>query len=680
MKRYLFFHLITLVLAVTPSIVSAQNAAERRHDRVIQSIKEHASRITNHALTDIKSLDDWKKARPRIRKEFLYTMGLDPMPERTPLNVEVTGTVTQPRFRIEKIVFQSMPGLYVTGNLYIPRDQNDEGIKKRATILYVCGHSPHPKGAKWNYQDRAIWFAEHGFVCFVVDTLEFGEVPGIHHGLHNLNMWHWLSRGYTPAGVEVWNAIRAIDYLESRSEVDPKRIGITGISGGGAISWYAAAADERIAVAVPICGTIAFGSQAKHWRASGQCDCIYYHNTFLTDQCVVGALIAPRPLLICSGQRDLDFPPDGYHDAFNRIKRIHNFYAGTDEDSDRIKEIDESVGHTDSPLFRSETRQWMKRWLHDVDTPVKIVPNPTQRRFTPESLACLTRLPQDAINYGIDKTFIPIAKPMAPTTLGDWTEQRKRIMTELNDKTFRWFPHNRTPLKPKVNRHNGGWASRYASYKDVEIETEPGTLIRVQLLRVRQRDENTPLVIYAKRPGDSIYHADWDELLPVLGRCDIAIVNPRLTEKSIAAADYADIERSSAWIGRTIASMQVWDIMRTVDWLEEEKISPKRLSFYGKGDMAVIGMYAALLDERIDQVILRDPPTTHRISPALLNVLRITDIPEVAAALAPRELVFIADEIPPAFKSTISIYELHGEAEKIKSASSLPQALEAWKY
>jgi len=89
----------------------------------------------------------------------------------------------------------------------------------------------------------------------IIDTLEFGEVAGIHHGLHNLNMWRWLSSGYTPAGVEVWNAMRAIDYLETRKEVDVSRIGITGISGGGAVSWYAAAADERIAVAVPVCGT-----------------------------------------------------------------------------------------------------------------------------------------------------------------------------------------------------------------------------------------------------------------------------------------------------------------------------------------------------------------------------------------------------------------------------------------
>ena len=111
-------------------------------------------------------------------------------------------------------------------------------------------------------------------------------------------MWRWLSLGYTPAGTEVWNAMRAIDYLETRSEVDAKRIGVTGISGGGAITWYLAAVDERVAAAAPVCSTYTFGSQAQHWRAFGQCDCIYFHNTYGWDFPMVAALIAPRPLLM----------------------------------------------------------------------------------------------------------------------------------------------------------------------------------------------------------------------------------------------------------------------------------------------------------------------------------------------------------------------------------------------
>jgi dienelactone hydrolase len=662
---------------------AAQDAAQRRHEKFIQSLKDTATTITSQTLADIQSLEDWQQERPRRRREFLYTMGLDPLPDKTPLQAQLTGTVSRPGYRIEKIVFQSKPGLYVTANFYIP-DASDtsqgEPVRRWPTILYVCGHSPHPVGAKWDYQDRAVWFVEHGYACFVVDTLEFGEVAGIHHGLHDLNTWHWLSRGYTPVGVEVWNAIRAVDYLETRAEVDASRIGITGISGGGAVSWYAAAADERIAVSVPVCGTFTFGSQATNWRADGQCDCIYYYNTFMTDLSMVGALIAPRPLLFCSGQLDLDFPPDGYHVVYQKVKRIYDLYAAAEGQSDRIKEVDEGVGHTDSPLFRREARQWMNRWLQHDDSPIEI--NVVEKKpSSPEELACLARLPRDAVNYRIDESFIPRATAERYETLSHWTRRRLQLISELSDRTFRWFPLAEIPFKTQVSGNRGGWADRYADYKDVEIETEPGVPIRIQLLRARERSSATPLVVYAKRRGDSIYFLDLDELLPLLGRCDVAILNARLTEHPVDAAAFADIERTAAWSGRTIASMQVWDILRTVKWLlEEEKLAPESTSIYGKGDMAIVSLYAALFDERISHVIMRDAPTTHGQGPALLNVLRITDIPEAAAALAPRQLVFIDQASPQAFDWTRAIYTLHGKPDHIRSAGSLPEAMEVWKY
>jgi dienelactone hydrolase len=576
-----------------------------------------------------------------------------------------------------------MPGLYVTANLYVPGDASDDRTTARQfpAILYVCGHSPHPAGAKWDYQDRAVWFADHGYVCLVVDTLEFGEVAGVHHGLHDLNRWHWLSRGYNPVGVEVWNAMRAVDYLETRPEVDAKRIGITGISGGGAVSWYAAAADERIAVSAPVCGTFTFGSQAAHGRASGQCDCIYYYNTFMTDLSVVAALIAPRPLLICSGQLDADFPPDGYHEVYRRAKHIYDLYAGAAAtESTRIQEVDEGVGHTDSPLFRREARQWMNRWLRDDSSPLEITPIPTEKPSTPQELTCLAGLPADAINYRIDERFIPTAKPATCDTLEQWTVRRKQIVAELSDKSFRWFPALNLPLNPHTTDFQGGWADRYADYKDFEIETEPGVDIRIQLLLARQRSANTPLLVYAKRPGDSIYFLDFDELLPIFGRYDVAIVNPRMTEDSVSAAEYADIERTAAWLGRTVASMQVWDVLRAVEWLKNaERLSAGSISVYGKGEMGIVGLYAAILDERIDRVILHEPPATHRHGPALLNVLRITDIPEAAGVLAPRTLIFVGEEIPYPFQPTSSVYKLYGQASQIRFAGSLPEALEVWK-
>ena len=125
--------------------------------------------------------------------------------------------------------------------------------------------------------------------------------------------------------------------------------------------------------------------------------------------------------------------------------------------------------------------------------------------------------------------------------------------------------------------------------------------------------------------------------------------------------------------------MQTWDIMRAVQWLlEEEKLSPATISVYGKGDMGVIALYAALLDERVNQVILNDPPASHWTGPALLNVLRVTDIPEVAAALAPRK-VFSLTKLPDSLEYGARVYRLEAASKQFAQSGSLAEALEVWR-
>ena len=144
------------------------------------------------------------------------------MPERTPLNATITGKLERAGYSVEKLHFQSSPGLYVTANLYLPRNQRG----RAPTMLYLCGHASQMKRdgnkAAPECQSHAIWFATHGYVALVLDTLELGEIAGLHRGTLKHNRWWWHSAGYTPAGVECWNAIRAIDYLVSRPEVDPQ--------------------------------------------------------------------------------------------------------------------------------------------------------------------------------------------------------------------------------------------------------------------------------------------------------------------------------------------------------------------------------------------------------------------------------------------------------------------------
>jgi cephalosporin-C deacetylase-like acetyl esterase len=665
-------YLAVVTLTVVGS-APAQSDGGARQRMVCDYLKKTAAEISSQCLSNVRDMADWKAQRALLRQHLMYMLGLDPLPKRTPLHVRVTGTLERPNYRIEKVVFQSMPGLYVTGNFYLPRD----ACGPHPTILYLCGHAPGPFGAKSNYQDRAAWFASNGYCCLILDTLEFGEVPGIHHGIHDLNMWNWLSLGYTPAGTEVWNAIRALDYLGTRPEADKSRIGVTGISGGGAITWYVAAVDERVAAAAPVCSTYAFGSQAAHWVAAGQCDCIYFHNTYLVDLPLVGALIAPRPLLILGGRRDPDFPPDGFHEVFQKAKRIYDLYASADGGPERIGLVDDDVGHEDSPRILAETRRWMDQWVK------KGAPSrdpETFERAKPEDLAVLSRLPADAVNYRVQNLLVSKAPLRNWAGAATWNARRQRLLAELKDKVFRWFPEKPVEFETAVNRTEPGWLASYADYREVEFTSEPGIRVRARVLSPKGDAGKAPVLLYLKRAGDSIYFFDVDELLPILGRYKVVIFYPRLTEQPVSAPEYAEIERTASWTGRTVASMQVWDILRAIQWVvAEERTSSQPITVYGKEGMGILGLYAALFDGHVKQVILANPPASHWQGPALLNILRVSDIPEVAAAFAPRRLVFVTEPTKP-FDYTRRVYNLLGKPASLVHAGSLPEALQVWNY
>src|SRR3990172_1041394 len=217
--------------------------------------RSETAKLAEQALAGIETLDDWKAKREIYRSQLLEMLGLDPFPEKTDLKPVITGTVEHDEFTVEKLHFQSRPRLYVTANLYIPK-----GLEAPApTILYVCGHGPVKKdgisyGNKVGYQHHAAWFARHGYVCLVIDSLQMGEIEAIHHGTYRYNMWWWNCRGYSSADVEAWNCIRALDYLETRKEVDKERFGVTGRSGGGAYSWWISTIHDRIKVAIPVAG------------------------------------------------------------------------------------------------------------------------------------------------------------------------------------------------------------------------------------------------------------------------------------------------------------------------------------------------------------------------------------------------------------------------------------------
>src|SRR3569623_919470 len=240
--------LAPLAIFIAEATVLAQPQGEPDRsspgDAMIQEyLRKETAEIAGRFADDVRSLKDWVAKRPQYVEQYYYMLGLSPRPENTPLKATVTGTIEGDGYVVDMLHYQSRPQLYVTANLYRPATV--QAGQKLPAVLYVCGHSARGRnGNKVAYQSHGIWFARHGYVCLVVDTLQLGEIGAVHHGTYHLDRWWWHSRGYTPAGVEAWTGVRSIDYLASRPDVDPNRIAVTGISGGGAATFWVAAADD----------------------------------------------------------------------------------------------------------------------------------------------------------------------------------------------------------------------------------------------------------------------------------------------------------------------------------------------------------------------------------------------------------------------------------------------------
>jgi len=153
-------------------------------DKMIQDyLRQETQKIEGDFLGTIKSREDWQQALPRFRQEYFDMLGLSPLPEKTPLHATITGTLDRGEYVVDRIYYQSRPGLYVTGNLYRPGKV--AAGERLPAILYVCGHAHRGRnGNKTAYQSHGIWLARHGYICLTVDTLQLGEIAGIHHGTY----------------------------------------------------------------------------------------------------------------------------------------------------------------------------------------------------------------------------------------------------------------------------------------------------------------------------------------------------------------------------------------------------------------------------------------------------------------------------------------------------------------
>jgi dienelactone hydrolase len=636
-----------------------------------------AKRISAKFLDGAATKPAWEEARARLKREFLFMLGLDPVPEKTPLKATVTGTLERGDVVVEKLHYQSKPGLYVTGNLWRPKSAtaglNPAARKdKLPAILYVCGHSNKGRdGNKTAYQDHGRWFASNGYVCLVVDTLQLGEIAGTHHGTYNLGRWWWHSRGYTPAGVECWNGIRGIDYLCSLPYVDAEKIGVTGISGGGATTNWVASADDRVKVAVPVSGVSDLECYVTDQVINGHCDCMFFHNLYQWEWTTALALFAPKPLLFANSDNDGIFPMSGNKRIIARLRKLYAMLGAKEN-------VDEHVsrgGHAYRPDLRLAIFGFFHKHLKGETgggaggNPRGV--SPTKQTavkdadFTPidgkdlRAFPTDADIPKDAINATADESFVPAAKVELPTEK-NFKEWKSGLVKQLREKVFRALPE-KVPAAKYLKRLEG---SRQLD------EVEPGLVCESQFF-LNYDDDAESLLVVVLNPDEDAGKAEefWRKRLEYSGY--ISAVHPRGGGrlKWTVRNPPNTVERSLVLLGQSVDSGRVRDVIAMYEPIAGHN---RKVRLAGRGTAGVIAAYAALLASgKFAGVVISDPPTSHRDGPHFLNVMRVLDIPEALGLLAPDvKLTLVGKNAKDkAFDRTAAIYAAAGAKDKFRRES-----------
>lgn len=671
--------------------LTAEDAPVRDTSRgdamIARYFSAETKKLASASLSDYDSKEAWEKDRVTHRQHLFEMLGLDPVPEKTPLQSVVTGSVDHDGIVVERVHFQSRPGLYVTGNFYRPKEQSGP----LPAILYVCGHGRVKKGDisygnKTHYQHHGAWFARNGYVCLTIDTVQLGEIEGIHHGTYRHGRWWWNSRGYTPAGVEAWNCIRSLDYLQSRDEVDRERIGVTGRSGGGAYSWWIAALDDRIKCAVPVAGITNLQNHVVDGCVEGHCDCMYMVNTYRWDYAQVAALVAPRPLLISNTDKDRIFPLDGVVDIYSKVRRIYELYGKRDHIGLQITE----GPHKDTQELRIHAFHWFNRFLKGEDP---LIEDAAVKLFDPEQLRVFEDLPDDERNTSIDETFTATATLPAADEVRLGNCQAGGYRKQLQEKCFRGWPSKQdVGVLQKVgdsafqSQHDGVHLSVFEFSPQPEIEltlyllrssaTEPENL-KLTVLNVLDEQGWSEFLATVRagfashfedeQPGDADESA-WQSLSQLVkaNPWGMAYICPR----GIGPTAWDQSERKQTHhrrrfmlLGQTLDGMRVWDVRRTIQALKSvDGYRNVPLWCQAEREMSGIALYAALFEMgRVVRLDLYDLPASHRQGPTFLNVLRETDVPLTVAHAAQRTKVVIYDNEPGNWSYPVSIVARHAD-------------------
>lgn len=605
---------------------------ERPAVDVQEQILELAKRQEAKRRTEFSAVQtpaDLEALQRSLREKFLRLIGGMPRSDGPPKHRH-TGTIEADDYTIEKFVYESFPGYFVSAILYKPK--NVAG--RCPAVISPCGHSPEGKAAK-TYQICHVNLVRRGYVVMSYDPVGQGERSQCwdaanHKSRYNLtcgehavlgNPLYLL--GTSLARYRIWDGIRAIDYLTSRDDVDPERIGCVGNSGGGTLTAYISALDPRVKAAAIGCYITTLPRRmGNRIEADPDADPEQDIADFVSegiDQAGLVALRAPKPTLLACAQFDF-FPIEGARESYDEAKHLYEV-AGAGE---KVVKVEAAERHGLSLPLRLGVYGFFERWLAEREVNGAIEELSVMPRPASELLAC----PDGQVSTSFHSL------PLLPLA---WDQFQKTPQAE------------RKPLR--------------------ELLRLDPTQAAPRVTKISGDGQTADTVLLLISGNESCDWREQSETLQALAGPNrhVAIVEPRgvgsqRSRRQVKGKDYADplvgVEENIAYnaflSGQSLLGIRVADVLAAIQ--QQLQIGrPRRIVLVGRRDAALVAALAAAADSTTQpgithvaldgllpsfQSLFNDHPTPINAASILPNLLKhFGDIPEILAEIKPRPVL-----------------------------------------
>ncbi|MHC4595042.1 MAG: alpha/beta hydrolase [Planctomycetota bacterium] len=601
-------------------------------------------------LASLKTVQDWERHAEFIRRSMVDWTG--PFPHRTPLRPRITGRIDRDIYTVEKVLFESRPNFLVSANLYLPKNYPHP----RPAILNVIGHSPDGKAAEI-VQRRSIAQARKGFVALTIDAIGQGErqirdyagyrsPPG---NAHQIIGTQAFLAGTHVFNFMVWDAIRAVDYLISRPEVDPARIGCTGCSGGGMMTTYVLAFEPRIAVAVPVCNPNTW-SHRVHANLGTDHEQVFFGCFAAGIDPRGDPLFAhvPKPLLVNASTDDNLNPPSGVWDLSTWLYKAYAAHGLPQ----KFQTTMVKAPHGYNQEQRELTYAWMLKWLAgdasdywEGDLPIEEA----------EDLWCtpngnLYLQPNSTQPSELVAEYLNTHKPRwaKVRTKSALIKHRRRIRTLVIDVLRINAECPRPQAERKTPRLVAGQKLTPVILKPEEGIVLPGLWIESKADSRNQA--KGPVLLYLNDKGKDALVNEEDMVRNLLKRgFRILAVDLR------GIGETAPGMEEKFWdflAGKPIFGQRVTDVRAVVQWLSQPAINAEGIYVWAEGLCALYAALAESLEDAISGMVLAEPLlafesiVTVRV-PAFRHeiiapgVLTKFDLPQVYQALCPAKVTLL---------------------------------------